>query len=85
MEKPPHPGHVEVYHENDGKRWLAYTITVQDPPEEMYYVQLGARYIPIVKIVAVLDRDGFTDVEIDYGPGGEELRVIHAARSNCPK
>ena len=87
MDKLEHPGCILHYRRNDGSDEVIFfnKEIVKDTNDISKFRLTPFGYIPIVKTLCYMDRDGFVDREIGYGPNGQVIYDITSPRSNCPK
>ena len=77
--KPKHPGKIAYYEIHEGEEILAHTDSISGVPEDSRFCQTEKGLVPIVKVVAILDKEK-NPVEItEYGPNGERLRTTYAS------
>lgn len=74
MENLHHPGNVEYFENRHGKETLVQTEKITNPKDTSHFFKGSDGWVPVVKVVAIMDDDGFPKEIIEYGPHGERLR-----------
>jgi hypothetical protein len=77
--KPRHPGKIDFYENRNGKEILTHTDKIENIPDNFRFIQIDNDWIPIVKVVAIMDDKGRPREITEYGPGGQRLRNTYAA------
>ena len=76
-----HPGTIAYYENRNGREINIGTERIENVPESMHFCQTAKGWIPVVKVVTIINNQGYPREIIEYGPKNERLKSTYTPAS----